>query len=57
MRRSNNFRTGPRKSRAPLFLLLLLLGLVALIFWLQGRATEVPARPIEVDVTNAALAK
>ena len=55
MRRSTR-RTGPRPSRAPLILLLFVLALAALIWWLQSRADEVPQRPVEVDVTNEALA-
>ena len=46
-----------RASRAPLVLGLLVLAFVGLLFWLAGRDTEVPTTRVELDVTNAALAK
>lgn len=40
--------------RSMTFLILLLLILAAAIYFLSSQASEVPTRPIEVDVTNAA---
>jgi hypothetical protein len=49
----------PRRRRSPLpaIGLVLLVALIGFIFWLSMMDTEVPTRPIEQDVTNAALAK
>lgn len=44
-----------RTSRAPLVLGLLLLALIALLFWASTRDTSVPLSVKEVDVTNALL--
>jgi len=57
--RSSRIAPAPtrRKSRAPgpLVLLILLLVIVAgAIYFLSSQAREVPTRPVEVDVTNAA---
>ena len=46
-----------RASRVPLVLGLLVLAFVGFLFWLAGRDTEVPTTRVELDVTNAALAK
>ena len=43
--------------RTAIFLALLLLLLVGGAFFLSGRAREVPAQPVEIDVTNEAGAR
>ena len=40
--------------RSIVFLVLLLVILAAAVYFLSSQAREVPTRPIEVDVTNAA---
>lgn len=54
-RSSARFAPPPRRrgSRAPILLLLSLLGLVALLVWASTRDTAVPLQTKEIDVTNA----
>jgi hypothetical protein len=49
----------PRRRRSPLpaILLVLLFALIGFLVWLATMDTEVPLRPMEQDVTNAALAQ
>jgi hypothetical protein len=49
----------PRRRRSPLpaILLIILVALIGFLIWLSTIDTEVPLRPMEQDVTNAALAK
>ena len=56
---SGRIQSGHRRraSRAPLIFGLLLLGLLGFLLWLASRDTEVPTAKVELDVTNAALAK
>lgn len=56
---SNRIQSSHRRraSRAPLILGLLVLALIGLLLWLASRDTEVPTTRVELDVTNAALAK
>jgi hypothetical protein len=46
-----------RRSPVPAILLVLLIAFIGFLVWLSMMDTEVPLRPIEQDVTNAALAK
>jgi hypothetical protein len=41
-------------SRAVIFLILILLVIAGALFFLSSRAHEVPTKPVEIDVTNAA---
>ncbi len=41
-------------SRAIVFLIVVLLVIGGALFFLSTRAHEVPTKPVEVDVTNAA---
>jgi len=45
--------TRRRRSRAPLVLVLLGLGLLGLLVWASTRDTSVPLQTKEIDVTNA----
>ena len=59
MRRYSSLSPMPRRRRSPLptILIVLLVAFIGFLVWLSMMDTEVPLRPIEQDVTNAALQK
>lgn len=56
MRRSSFAPVRRRRSPWPILLLLLLVGLIAFLFYLSTVDTEVPTERIDQDVTNEVLA-